>query len=93
MDLAFELTSYKAPQFSVLQAAADPGAPVIWTGCILLMLGLFLSFYWPPREIKLILEGREGPSVAVSAGGPASKDRDRFEEEFASIMAVLRRTS
>jgi hypothetical protein len=57
------------------------------------MLGLFFSFYWPPREIKLFLEGREGPSVAVSAGGPASKGRDRFEEEFASIMAVLRRTS
>ena len=93
MDLAFELASYKAPQFSVLQAASDPGAPVIWTGCIFLMLGLFLSFYWPPHEIKLILEAHEGPSVAVSAGGLASKSRDRFEEEFASIMAVLRRTS
>ena len=93
MDLAFELASYKAPQFSVLQAASDPGAPVIWAGCIILMLGLFFSFYWPPREIKLVLEGREGPSVAVSAGGLASKGRDRFEEEFASIMAVLRRTS
>ena len=93
MDLIFELASYKAPQFSVLQAASDPGAPVIWAGCIILMLGLFFSFYWPPREIKLVLEGREGPSVAVSAGGLASKGRDRFEEEFASIMAVLRRTS
>jgi cytochrome c biogenesis protein len=93
MDLAFELTSYKAPQFSVLQVASDPGAPVIWTGCILLMLGLFLSFYWPPREIKLILEAHDGPSVAVSAGGLAFKGRDRFVQEFATIMAVLRRTS
>jgi cytochrome c biogenesis protein len=93
MDLAFELASYKAPRFSVLQAASDPGVPVIWTGCVLLMLGLFFSFYWPPREIKLVLEACEGPSVAVSAGGLASKGHDRFEEEFASIMAVLRRTS
>ncbi len=93
LDLGFELTSYKAPQFSVLQAASDPGAPVIWTGCIILMLGLFFSFYWPPREIKLVLEGREGPSVSISAGGLATKGRDRFEEEFASIMAALRKTS
>jgi hypothetical protein len=57
------------------------------------MLGLFFSFYWPPREIKLVLEGREGPCVSVSAGGLTSKGRDRFEEEFASIMAVLRRIS
>ena len=93
LDLAFELTSYQAPQFSVLQAASDPGAPVIWAGCVILMLGLTFSFYWRPREIKLILEPREGPSVAVSAAGLASKGRERFEEEFASIMAVLRRAS
>ena len=93
MDFAFEMTSYKAPQFSVLDAALDPGAPVIWAGCVILMLGLFFSFYWPPREIYLVLEAREGPSVAVSAGGLASKSRDRFEQDFAAIMTVLRRAS
>lgn len=44
-DLAFELKSFEAGQYSVLEAAKDPGAILIWIGCALLMAGLGLAFY------------------------------------------------
>jgi cytochrome c biogenesis protein len=45
-----ELKDVKAPQYSVLQTAKDPGVPLIWVGCAVLMLGLFIAFYWPPEN-------------------------------------------
>ena len=89
-DLSLELKEFEAPEYSVILAARDPGAPVIWAGCALLMAGLLLSFYWPAREIRIVLEPGQGPSTSIAAGGMAAKDRDRLETEFKEITTVLR---
>jgi cytochrome c biogenesis protein len=90
MDLSFELRDFKSSQFSVIQAAKDPGVNLIWVGCSFLMLGLALAFYWPTREIKVILEESHG-KTEVTAGGIASKSRDAFQSEFEKTMNSLRR--
>jgi len=90
-DLTFELRDFKSSQFSVIQAAKDPGVNLIWVGCTFLMLGLALAFYWPTREIKVILEENLG-KTEVTAGGIASKNRDAFLSEFETIMNSLRRS-
>jgi cytochrome c biogenesis protein len=91
-DFSVQLKSVQAPQYSVLEAAKDPGANVIWLGCILLMAGLFLAFYWPTREIKVVLEGSQG-KTDIAAGGLTSKSRETFEAEFQEILAALRRNT
>jgi len=90
-DLSFELKSFKAGQFSVIEAAKDPGANTIWVGCTFLMIGLALAFYWPSREIKIILEEIQG-KTGVIAGGIASKNREALQAEFDKIMSSLRRS-
>ncbi|MHB8095547.1 MAG: cytochrome c biogenesis protein ResB [Candidatus Aminicenantales bacterium] len=90
-DFAFEFRKCTAPQVSVLQASRDPGAPWIWVGCAVMMTGLFFSFYRSPKEIRLIVEAREGPTVSVAAGGTAPRNQESFREEFAEIMAAARR--
>ncbi len=90
-DLSFVLKSFHGSEFSVLEAARDPGADLIWTGCFLVTAGIFLAFYWPPREIRIVLdEGRE--RTEVTAGGLASKGREGFLAEFESLMNSLRRS-
>jgi cytochrome c biogenesis protein len=83
------LKDYDAPPYSVLEAAHDPGAILIWIACGLVSLGFFLAFYWPPREIRAVLEAAQG-RVELAAGGQASKDRESFRAEFDSIFASLR---
>jgi cytochrome c biogenesis protein len=90
-DLSFELKSFKSGQYSVIEAAKDPGANTIWVGCTFLMIGLALAFYWPSREIKIILEESEG-KTGVTAGGIASKNKEDFKSEFDKIIASLRRS-
>ena len=89
-DLSFELKNFKAGQFSVIQAAKDPGVNFIWIGCGFLMLGLALAFYWPSREIKVILEESQGKTEVI-AGGIASKSQEALQSEFEKIMTSLRR--
>ncbi len=112
-DWRIELRDVDAPQFSVIQAAKDPGVPLIWLGCILVMAGLFLAFYRPTWEIRMVLEGAESAAgggvgaragagmgagaggrggaakTEITAGGIATKSRDRFEAEFARVIAAL----
>jgi len=90
-DLSFELKSFKAGQYSVIEAAKDPGANTIWVGCTFLMIGLAIAFYWPSREIKIILEEIQG-KTGVIAGGIASKNKEALKSEFDKIMASLRRS-
>jgi len=88
-DLSFELKNFKAGQFSVIQAAKDPGVNFIWVGCTFLMIGLAFAFYWPTREIKVILEESQGKTKII-AGGIASKNREALQSEFEKIMTSLR---
>jgi len=90
-DLAFELKRYEARQVSVVEAARDPGAGFIWAGCILITAGFFLAFYWPPREIRVVVEPAQG-KAEVTAGGTAAKNRDAFAAEFRGLMDGLRRS-
>jgi cytochrome c biogenesis protein len=86
-----ELKDIKAPQYSVLQTAKDPGVSLIWVGCAMLMLGLFLAFYWPTREIRIVLEESQG-KTEISAGGITAKSREAFQSEFDGLMNALRKT-
>lgn len=89
-DLLFELKNFEAGQFSVLEAAKDPGVPLIWLGCLLIMIGFGLAFYWPTWEIKAVLEETQGKTDIV-LGGLAAKSREAFTAEFEAVAAALRR--
>ena len=89
-DLSFEFKDLKAAQYSGIQMAKDPGVNLIWVGCTLLMVGLCVAFFWPPREIKILLEEIQN-KTDVTAGGIATKNREDFQSEFDKIMESLRR--
>jgi cytochrome c biogenesis protein len=70
--------------------AKDPGVNFIWVGCGLLMAGLLVAFFWPPREIRIVLEEIQNKTDVV-AGGIASKNREDFQSEFDKITESIRR--
>ncbi len=90
-DFSFEFKDVEARSYSVIQMARDPGVPLIWVGCTVLMLGLFLAFYWPVREVRMVLQETNG-KCEVIAGGIASKGKEAFANAFLALMSDLRRT-
>lgn len=89
---AFVLKKFQAASYSVLEAARDPGAGLIWIGSALVVAGLFLAFYWLPREIRVVLEEAQG-KVDVAAAGEAAKGREAFRTEFDRILDDMRKAS
>jgi cytochrome c biogenesis protein len=90
-DLKFELKGYEAAQYSGIQMSKDPGVNFIWAGCIILMMGLFLAFFWPPREIKILVKEAQGKTEII-ASGLATKSKETFQSEFESMFTSLRRS-
>jgi cytochrome c biogenesis protein ResB len=83
-DLDIRLANVEAPPLSILEAAKDPGAPLIWLGCALGLAGLFLAFAWPPREIRARLE--DGPGrTEIRLGGQAAKAKERLAADMAAL--------
>jgi cytochrome c biogenesis protein len=91
-EYKFELKDIQGAQYSGIQMSKDPGVRYIWMGCTLLMIGLFLAFYWPTKDIRFILkEDGDGKTEIISAGRSA-KTKLAMAAEFEKIMASIRRT-
>lgn len=88
VDYKFELKDIQSAQYSGIQMSKDPGVNFIWVGCTFLMIGLFLAFYWPTRDIRFILKETEGKTEIFSAGRSV-KSKLALEEEFNKIMTSL----
>ncbi|MFV2064618.1 MAG: cytochrome c biogenesis protein ResB, partial [Chloroflexota bacterium] len=76
-------------QFTGLSVARDPGAPLIWLGGLLLMIGITAVFVFPNRRLWGRLEpGPHGGSkLALAAVG---RHDSGFDAEFTSIVQEIR---
>ncbi len=83
----FYLVGMKAPEFTGLQIARNPGIPIIYAGFILLVLGLALNFYLPPRRLWAAVK-----ESALYVGGLGREPRE-FEPDFEEIIADLSQVS
>jgi len=81
-------TAYgKDPQgrnYSGFQIVRDPGVPIVWAGFILLMAGLFMSFYFYHRQVWICIEDDR-----VIIGGTTNKDKAGFMREYGGIIKAF----
>jgi cytochrome c biogenesis protein len=71
-------------EYTGLQVARDPGVPIIWAGCVLITLGLMVSFFISHRRVWVrVSPGERG--VTVSLAGNASRNRVSFETWFKGL--------
>lgn len=78
--LIFGYEGTNARMYTGLQVAKDPGVWVVWLGCTLMVIGLFIAFFMSHKRIW----------VVVSKGhariyGNASKNQAAFEMQFDAI--------
>ena len=87
-----EIGGYKAPQWTGLSVARDPGVNVVWVGSTLLTVGLFLSFFIIHKRIWIKIVDKKD-KVDIYVGGNANKDKINFDKEFSSLVDDLNRVS
>lgn len=73
-----------------LQVAKDPGVWTVYTGCVLMLLGLVIAFFMSHQRIWLyIREETDGKSSILMAGN-ANKNKAGFEKTFQSLSQVIK---
>ncbi len=71
-----------------LQIAKDPGVWVVYIGCGLMILGLFVAFFLSHKRIWVLLT-KEEDETTVRISGSANKNKVGFEAIFSSLASDL----
>ncbi|MCF8056593.1 MAG: cytochrome c biogenesis protein ResB [Desulfocapsa sp.] len=75
-----------------LQVAKDPGVWVVYLGCGMMILGLFVAFFMSHKRIWLLLT-KEDDKTSVMMSGSANKNKAGFEKMFFSLTTELKTDS
>ncbi len=86
----FHLLDVEPVLFSGIQVGYDPGAPLFWTGSIVLLVGLCMHFYMHQRRLRVLIV-KKGSHADVLVGGWNSRTPEDFQKEFSDWADGLRR--
>lgn len=78
--LIFGYEGTNARMYTGLQVAKDPGVWVVWLGCALMVVGLFIAFFMSHKRIWIVVS--KGHARIY---GNASKNQAAFEMQFDAI--------
>jgi cytochrome c biogenesis protein len=82
------VTFDREAKFTGLSVANDPGMPLVWLGCLLLIVGFAIRLYVPHRRIWGLLVPRPGgTSLSIAAVGRRDTG---FDAEFTTIVTEIR---
>jgi cytochrome c biogenesis protein len=83
-----EFNNYWGVEYTGLQVRKDPGVWVVYLGCILMSIGLFIAFFMSHQKIwiKLVQE-KVGSRIIIGAN--TNKNRGALERKIEKIVSVL----
>jgi len=95
-DYEFTFERFEATPYTGLQVAYDPGTPLVWTGCILLVVGFFLAFLLDHEILGVSMKAGPGDRVEVWFAGRATRHPaayvGKFERRKSGIRKALERS-
>jgi cytochrome c biogenesis protein len=68
-----------------LQVTKDPGVWWVYSGCGLMLFGLFVAFFTSHRKIWAFVSEEDGTPMVIFAGS-ANKNKVGFEKTFAAVV-------
>jgi len=74
--------------YTVLQAARDPGVPLVAGGAALLIVGLMITFFFSHRRFRIVLEEEKGKS-RIGLAGSSNRDPVGLEKEMNRLLAEI----
>ncbi len=86
----FQVRDLQLGYYTGLQVAYEPGQWAVWAGCILMGLGLIMTFYMVHTRFWVVPVSDRHGRQALWVGASASKNRDEFLERFHRLMEMIR---
>jgi cytochrome c biogenesis protein len=88
-----KLDSFEHRQASGLQIAKAPGKNLVYPGCAMLVLGVFLMFYAPQQRLWVWLQKPKvaGGKVRLILAGNAIRNKLDFKKKYDEVQAQFER--
>jgi len=85
----FRIKQTNIRQYTGLQVAWDPGVPVVWLACFVMILGLYMAFFVPHKRVWVRVD-LDSDDTAVLIAGTSNRNPASFEKEFENAAADLK---
>jgi len=85
----FKIREIVPKYYSGLQVNKDPGVPLVWTGCVLMIVGFYLTFFLSHRRLWIRLS-TPGKQTLLEFAGASHRNRNEFEQQFERMFLALR---
>jgi cytochrome c biogenesis protein len=85
----FELVRFLPSEYTGIQATKDPGVWVVWIGCILMCLGIYVVFFTSHQRIWCRVEEKNG-SFKITLAGSSNKDQVAFSGELEQLYKNMK---
>jgi cytochrome c biogenesis protein len=85
----FEPVDLKMGYFTGLEVSHEPGQWAVWSGVVLMGIGLALVFYVAHARVWAVPVRNAKGHLELWVGGTANRNRDAFEETFRELTAKI----
>jgi cytochrome c biogenesis protein len=86
---SFEGKDIKMAYFTGLEVSHEPGQWAVWSGVVLMGLGLAVVFYLVHVRIWAVPVRNSRGQLQLWIGGTANKNKDAFEERFRDVVQQI----
>jgi cytochrome c biogenesis protein len=89
-NYGFAFRDMQMGYFTGLEVSHEPGQWLVWAGCILMGVGLFVAFYMVHMRLWIVVIPDARGKLVLWIGGQANKNKDSFEQKFSELVERIR---
>lgn len=86
----FFLEGLESSYYTGLQVNRDPGVPIVWAGCFLIIVGFFVTFFTSHMRIWLRVS-EDGQGTKISVAGTTNRNPVVLERELMRLTNDLKK--
>lgn len=83
-----EFLDYWGVEYTGMQVRKDPGVLIVYLGCILMAIGLYMTFFMSHKRVWINIS-EEKSNVNVLIGASANKNKAAFEGKIEKLVGKL----